>query len=159
MTKLLPNLASRSAWLSLAVLTACLAAFLQPAQARTYNVIAVDVPFEFMVGTRTFAPGHYDLVPAGNGLLSLRNARKHTIAALITRSVESNEPLPTTKLVFTKQDDHQYLSQIWIENEREILEVLKVEVAIRQPQPSAAPNIWFNTSSFFERNSAPRMTQ
>ncbi len=157
MTKLPPDLNGSGPWLRIAVLTACIVMFLQPGNAQTYNVISADVPFEFMVGTRTFAPGHYELVLTGNGLLAVRDAQKRTVAALITRSVDSRRPLPTTKLVFKLQDKHQHLSQIWVENQLEILEVMREEVAMRQQRPSAAASIWFDANSFLERNGPPAM--
>ena len=157
MTKLLRGLLAGVVRLRFAALTACIALFVQSGNARSYQVITADVPFEFTVGARTFAPGHYELVLAGNGLLALRDAQKHVVAALVFRAMDSGHPLPTTKLVFKKQDNHQHLTEIWVKNQVQIMEVTREEMAIRRPQPAPAPNIWIGSNSFFERNGPPGM--
>jgi hypothetical protein len=112
------------------------------AQARTYDVINVDVPFKFSIGNRTFRPGHYQFIFVGVGLLALRDAKAHTVASLITRSVETGAPSPESKLVFKKDGKHgkrSQLDRICIERRSQVLEVLGEEPVIPHAPAPPAP--------------------
>jgi hypothetical protein len=125
------------------LLAALLAACQQSAmaQARTYDALGVDVPFKFNIGNRTFRPGHYQFVLVGPGLVALRDAKAHTIASLITRSIEIGWPAPETKLVFETKKKQTQLARICIQFRLQVLEVLGEQVAMRQssPLPAAEP--------------------
>ncbi len=137
----------------LAVLvTACL----QPAmaQARTYDALGVDLPFKFNIGSRTFHPGHYQFVFVGPGLVALRDDKAHTIASLITRSIEIGWPSPETKLVFETRKKQTQLARICIQYRLQVLEIMGEQVAMRQtsPPPAADPQ---DVSALLDRRSAP----
>lgn len=127
------------------------------AQARTYDVMAADVPFQFNIGNRTFRPGHYQLIFADNGLLVLRDSHAHVITSLVTRPIETSGPLPSTKLVFDRRKKHAQLAQIFIENRSQILEVLGEELVVRQSILPPAPSLPVGTFSFSD--SQPRLKQ
>jgi hypothetical protein len=123
------------------------------AQARTYNVISVEVPFKFNVGTRTFSAGHYQFISVGPGLLAVRDSHARVIASLITRSIETGEVSPATKLVFELQKKHSKLARIRIQNRSQALEVLGEELAMRQPPAPLGPGLGLGPDglSMFER--------
>jgi len=141
------------------LLAMLLAAFLLPsaAQARTYDVVTASVPFKFNIGERAFRPGRYQFILVGPGLLALRDTRTtHIVASLVTRSIEAEAPLPSSKLVFHRQKNRQHLTQIWIEKHRQVIEVVGEELAMRQPaQPQVIP---LDALSFTGRQDAPRFT-
>ena len=112
--------------------------FSPAAHARTYDVFTADVPFKFNVGDRTFRPGHYEFIFIGPGLVALRDAQKEVIGSFVTRAITSKAPAPSSKLVFVNDKKHQQLSQIWLENHTEGVQILREELAVRSnpPQPS-----------------------
>jgi hypothetical protein len=107
-------------WLQASVLAVSLAAFVRPAAAadahtHTYEVITADVPFQFYIGERSFAPGQYQFIMVGNGLLAVRDTGKHFVASLVTRSATAGGPA-ANKLVFTHRKKRPYLTQLFVEN-------------------------------------------
>jgi hypothetical protein len=139
------------------LLAMLLAVFFLPSavQARTYDVVTASVPFKFNIGDRAFRAGRYEFILVGPGLLALRDTRTtHIVASLVTRDVEIEAPLPTSKLIFHLQKKRQYLTQIWIEKHNQIVEIMGEELAIRQaPQPQAIP---LEALSFSGRHDTPR---
>jgi hypothetical protein len=128
------------------------------AQAKTYDAVTIDVPFKFSIGERTFPPGRYQLIIKGNGLLALRDAHAHTIASLVTRSVDIGEPAADTHLVFKMKNNHVFLTQLLMEHRSQALEVMGEELALRQPSPlSPPPEFNAEVDALFERRSSPGM--
>jgi hypothetical protein len=108
------------------------------ARERTYPTFAVDVPFKFNVGHRTFDAGRYQFILLGPGLLALGDLhKKRLVATLLTRQLQTTAVPAATKLVFTNDQKYARLTSILLEHQSHGLEVLGEEVAIRQ-NPSAA---------------------
>jgi hypothetical protein len=128
-------------------------------QAHTYETMAFDVPFKFDIGARTFRPGNYQLVFVGANLAVLRDAKRHTIASLITRPVEIGWPSPETKVVFDNQKDRSRLSRICIQYRLQVMDVVGEQVAMRQSPPVFAPPAPFDVNSLFDRRSAQGFKQ
>lgn len=127
------------------------------AQAKTYDTVTIDVPFKFSIGERTFRPGRYQLIIRGNGLLALRDAHEHTIASLVTRTVDIGEPAADTKLVFKLKKNHAVLTQVLMEHHSQALEVMGEELAMRQADP--VPELpAFIIDSLFDRRSGSGLT-
>ncbi|HEU4416642.1 MAG TPA: hypothetical protein VFT65_17765 [Candidatus Angelobacter sp.] len=130
-------------FLMLALIAASVTALLPPAKAhaRTYDVISADVPFKFTIGSRTFSPGHYQLIVVGPSLMTLRDSRKKAIASIVTRAHNSGGPLPVSKLVFDNEKKHSRLSEIWMKDHSQVFEVLGEELAMRPApvRPAALP--------------------
>ncbi|MBZ5507251.1 MAG: hypothetical protein LAO78_17465 [Acidobacteriia bacterium] len=144
-------------FLQSALLAMSFAAFFLPsaAQARTYDVVTATVPFTFNIGDRAFRPGRYQFILVGPGLLALRDTKTtHIVASLVTRAVETEGPLPSSKLVFHREKKRQRLTQIWIEKHTQVIEVVGEELAMRQPaQPQVIP---LEGLSFSGRQDTPR---
>jgi hypothetical protein len=128
-------------------------------QAHTYETMAFDVPFKFAIGARTFHPGNYQLVFVAANLAVLRDAKRHTIASLITRPVEIGWPSPETKVVFDKQKDGSRLSRICIQYRLQVIDVVGEQVAMRPTPPALPPPAPFDVNSLFDRRSAPGFKQ
>jgi hypothetical protein len=123
----------------IALFVATLAALMFPAaaQARTYEVLTVDVPFKFNIASRTFQPGQYQFIVAGPGVLALRDGNGHVIASLITRSVETGTPSTTSKLVFDHHKKNAQLIRLCLENRSQVLEIMGEQYAMRsEPFPA-----------------------
>jgi len=109
--------------------------FSPAAHARSYDVFTADVPFKFNVGERTFRPGHYEFIFVGPGLVAVRDAQKEVIGSFITRTITTQTPAPSSKLVFVNDKKRQQLSQIWLENRTEGVQILREELAVRSTPP------------------------
>jgi hypothetical protein len=140
--------------------TALAALLLLPAaaQVRTYDVLTADVPFKFNIGNRTFHPGHYQFVLVGANLLALRDAKLHTVASIITRSVETSGPAPNTKLVFDTRKKNARLAKICLESRSQVLEVLGEQLAMPSSLPLTPP-LPAEGFSFSNRSDVPRLKQ
>ncbi len=87
-----------------------------------------DIPFDFMVGDKTFPGGTYTFAqPTITGrVLLIRSLDGHESVLAITQSVqESRTPSDETKLVFTRYGDLYFLAQVWTEGEIQGREFLK----------------------------------
>lgn len=124
-------------------------------QPRTYDVISVDVPFNFKVGHQAFRAGHYQLVFVGNGLLRVRDEKERVLAQLVTKSRVGVAPPPTTQLVFDRHNKPAQLTEIWMENRPQVLEIVGEEWTGHRPTPPAAAPLQVDSRSFFGRSSAP----
>jgi hypothetical protein len=124
-----------------AILLAGAAAQDQPqSHERTYPTFAVDVPFKFNVGHRTFNAGRYQFILLGPGLLALCDLqKKRMIATLLTRQMQTATVPAATKVVFTNDQKYARLTSILLEHQAQGLEVLGEEVAIRQNPAAAVP--------------------
>jgi hypothetical protein len=133
--------------------------FSPAAHARTYDVFTADVPFRFNVGDRTFRPGHYEFIFVGPGLVAVRDGQKEVIGSFVTRAITAKAPAPSSKLVFVNDKKHQQLSQIWLENHTEGVQILREELAVRSnpPKPAViAPDAMLFLTG---RQEGPRMKQ
>ena len=109
-------------------------------QARAYQTFTVDVPFEFNIGDRKFKPGTYIFVIVGTGLMALENAKKHALATLITRDIQSAaSSSPSPHLSFERRKGHTHLVSLWMTDGKQGLEIVGEQVAMRQASPFQAP--------------------
>ncbi len=98
---------------SLMVMLAVVPAF---GAGRLSHKIQADIPFDFMVGDKTFSAGTYTFAKPTStpGVLRIRSLDGHESVLVITRSVqESLTPPDETKLVFTRYGDLYFLAQVW----------------------------------------------
>ena len=125
------------AWLLPATATATAAApqaQTQPqSQAHTYEALDFDVPFKFDIGKHTFRPGHYQLLFVGTGLTVMRDANKHAVASIITRSIEIGYPATESKIVFETKKNRSRMSRICVQFRLQQIEVLGEDLAMEQP--------------------------
>lgn len=105
--------------LSLAAQTASPGSF-RPAKALPQAGLTVEVPFEFVVGNRTFAAGIYTFrsllnsVPgkASTDVLEVRSAVGSFYSAMVAEVVGGSEPSPP-RLVFARSGGHAFLTEVW----------------------------------------------
>ncbi len=79
--------------------------------------LVADVPFDFVMGNKTFAAGEYTIKPVGiNGqVLLLQNSDSKQIQYFTPNYCSSAQPQDETKLVFNVYGNHYFLAQIWME--------------------------------------------
>ncbi len=108
------NLVART--LTSLLLGVLLPAYTAQAQ-RIERVIDVNIPFEFNVGNQSFSAGHYSLVRLSPSQLQLRDAEGHSLATLLTNSVQTSDAPAAPKLQFHNLDGRYVLAQVWQAND------------------------------------------
>ena len=138
------------------LLAAALGALLPPAMAHatTVKMLTSEVPFAFQVGDRTFKAGRYQFVVLGPGRVAIRDSRAHYVAVITTRDRDMRAPVTKTKLVFNTRKQRPQLVEIWVEENKEVMDVVGEEIAAR-PATIAPPPPLVDVNSLFERRAEP----
>jgi hypothetical protein len=85
------------------------------AQGQAASKVRVEIPFEFSAGTTTLHAGVYSIKRMSGELVTLRSEDGKsavTLHAPVTDS--SSDPNAVERLVFSKQGERYFLSQIWL---------------------------------------------
>ena len=126
------------------------------AQKHAHELFTTNVPFKFNIGDQTYKPGQYQFIVAGVNLLAVRDAKAHTLAMLVTQSVDTGTLPPASKVVFKKGGKHLRLAGIVIANRSEALEI--VGKYSPQRQDSFQTLTQWEAEALFKRNTTPRFT-
>src|SRR5262245_24718697 len=127
------------------------------AQKHASQAFATDVPFKFNIGDQTCKPGHYEFIVAGVNLLAVRDAKAHTVAMLVTESVDMSTLPPASKAIFKKGDKNLRLAGFVFENRSQALEIVGKDGGLR-PSSSQVLTPW-DAEAIFQRNTTPRFKQ
>lgn len=85
-----------------------------PLGAQTNLLVKANIPFEFMVGSKTLPAGEYMVTPQTTaGVLWVQNEETSDSAFALTNSVETLGYSDQTKLIFHRYGNQYFLSQIW----------------------------------------------
>jgi hypothetical protein len=85
------------------------------AQGQAPSKVRVEIPFEFSAGKTTLHAGVYSIKRMSGELVTLRSEDGKsavTLNAPVTQS--SSDPNAVERLVFSKQGEQYFLSQIWL---------------------------------------------
>jgi len=97
-----------------ALLTLCISAVLAPVCLLAQGPIRTTIPFDFMIGSKSFAAGEYvvrqDVSPS---VLAIASADHRSALMTLTFGVQSLEKPGEGKLVFNRYGDQYFLSQVW----------------------------------------------
>ncbi len=101
--------------LSMSSLLVMLAVVPASGAGRLDHKIQADIPFDFMVGDKTFPAGTYTFADPNitPGVLLIRSLDRRESLLVATRGVENLTPSDETKLVFTRYGDLYFLAQVW----------------------------------------------
>ena len=111
------------------------------AQAQAPSRVTVDIPFEFSAGKTTLHAGVYTIKRLSGDVLTLRNDdSKSTVILNAPVTHNSSDPNAVERLVFNKQGDQYFLSQIWlsatsgreVRTGRESEKTERIEIALRR---------------------------
>lgn len=91
--------------------------------------LKADIPFEFVVGSRTLAAGEYVVGQASTNsadAIAVRSSDGSGHSAIrITNAISASAPKRKTTLTFLRYGNTYYLSQVWIAGSTEGRELLK----------------------------------
>jgi hypothetical protein len=83
---------------------------------RIPQLIKANIPFDFTVNDQTYAAGTYFLASRAPVFLELRDNAGHTLATVLTNSVETVKTPTSPKLLFYTEGGRFSLAQVWQEN-------------------------------------------
>jgi hypothetical protein len=114
--------------------------------------VKVTIPFNFVVGTESFAAGDYTLTSFSHNakLLQTPNGKILTIIHLPV-AAESREANITPQLVFTQYGGIYFLEQIWGTGNESGRQLTKSSVGIQLARESPAPGRQASLSSVAKR--------
>jgi hypothetical protein len=85
------------------------------AQGQAPGKARVDIPFEFSAGKTTLHAGVYNVKRMSADVVSLRSEDgKSTVILHAPVTESSSDPNAVARLVFSKQGEEYFLSQIWL---------------------------------------------
>jgi len=85
------------------------------AQAQAPSKARVDIPFEFSAGKTTLHAGIYKIKRMSADVVTLRSEDgKSTVILHAPVTQTSSDPNAVARLVFSKQGEEYFLSQIWL---------------------------------------------
>jgi hypothetical protein len=95
--------------------------------AQAQEAMAVNVPFDFVAGSKTLPAGEYTVkISAPTHSMILISRKDATTSAFIsTNAAVSNMPQSESKLVFNRYGDRYFLSQVWSEGNSQGRQLLK----------------------------------
>ena len=107
------------------------------AQTRRKVTLQASVPFEFIVGNRTFPAGTYVFEMATGtpqrtdhtGVLIVRNQERRLFAAVVTDVAADEFAHDTPNLMFQRTGDRVYLSKVWRQGDGAALSVHRTPIA------------------------------
>jgi len=108
------------------------------AQAQAPSKVRVDVPFEFSAGKTTLRAGVYSIRRMSGDVVRLRSEDgKSTVMLNAPVNLSSSDPNAIERLVFSKQGEQYFLSQIWLtaDSGREVWigrEAERIEIALKR---------------------------
>jgi hypothetical protein len=79
------------------------------------NRVAADVPFEFIVGSKTLPAGSYVLAPATNNgaAVTIRTRQGKTMAFRLTNNIQGKINESNPRLVFRRYGQTYFLAEVW----------------------------------------------
>jgi len=88
------------------------------AQAQSLAIpVKVRIPFDFVVGGKTFAAGEYffERVQSGSGdaIVAMRGADGRTKVVRLSHSVQTRNPKGEVTLLFNRYGNQSFLEQVW----------------------------------------------
>ena len=108
------------------------------AQAQAPSKVTVDIPFGFSAGKTTMHAGVYSVKRMSGELVTLRSEDgRSTVVLRAPVTNTSSDPKSIERLVFSKQGEQYFLSQIWLtaDTGRQVWkgrEAERVEIALKR---------------------------
>ena len=108
------------------------------AQGQAPSKLQVDIPFEFSAGKTTLHAGTYSIKRLSGDVVRLRSEDgKSTVILNAPVTLTSSDPNVVERLVFSKQGEKLFLSQVWLtaDSGRRVWtgrEVERIEIALKR---------------------------
>jgi hypothetical protein len=133
--------------IGLIIAVSCSVGLITTSLATPFTVrIRVDVPFDFMVGSKRLPKGEY-LIESVNesGTLTIRNAKKGKAMTFMTIKDKPTSK-PKSKLIFHRYDNQYFLARIWDGSSETVLKLDKskaekraAKLAKKEENPDEVP--------------------
>jgi hypothetical protein len=97
--------------------------------AQSVNEQRADIPFSFIVGSKTFPAGEYRVtrlnLQSDKAALAIKSADGRLSKIVLTIPVQAAETSEKAKLIFNRYGDQYFLAQVWTPADNTGLELLK----------------------------------
>ncbi|HEY1263112.1 MAG TPA: hypothetical protein VGF06_06290 [Terriglobales bacterium] len=77
--------------------------------------LRVEVPFRFVAGGKSFAPGEYFVIRVAPNTVELRDSDYRFLGFIAASEVQAREPHRASVVVFQPQGGERVLKQVWAE--------------------------------------------
>jgi hypothetical protein len=106
----------------------CLGAAFGTANLMAQVPMKFTIPFDFTVGSKSFAAGDYTVRPGlANSVVMIQSADYRSSIMALTDGLQTQKPLPQGQLVFHRDGNRNFLSQVWTHNYGRALPISKAE--------------------------------
>ena len=121
-----------------------LAVAVETTNAQSSRRVTANVPFDFVVGDKTFTAGAYEVKAAtsSGGAMIVRNQSSQRSITRLTNSIQPINKDTTARLVFHRYGETYFLAEVWSGADyagRQVLES-KREKQLRREAPALAQN-------------------
>lgn len=102
--------------------------FTAAVNAQSRGMMKMNIPFEFYVGGDLYESGEYlieRLNPRKPSILILKNTEGEDKKILLTQAVGLKGTMNDARVIFSKYEDSYFLSEIWMPNSENGLQLLK----------------------------------
>ena len=125
------------------VLFVLAAILLVPAARAQQNGVKADVPFDFVVGNRTYPAGEYILKAALDDGSVIRIEKMNEVSGAFTSSNPCSKGTPSanTSLVFHRMGGHYFLYQMWTDGNLTGREFPKGRIEVELAQNHEKPEV------------------
>ena len=127
------------------MLTLTLLPMMAAAQIEGDSKMRAQVPFDFVIGSRSVPAGQLTVTTAGPGssVLAMRNREAKVNLFAGTMRVDAKQPAATTELVFHKYGHRYFLWQVKVEGSRTMYQLpqSRAEVELRAQNVQATEEI------------------
>ena len=97
----------------LIVVAVAMSAFTGTCFAQSNLHLRAQVPFRFVAGGKTFAPGAYEITEVSPGTIELKNTEDHSVMVTRTSEVRADKEMRYRNLlVFNRYENSYFLEQI-----------------------------------------------
>jgi hypothetical protein len=97
------------------------------AYGQSNSTVVADIPFEFVIGDKEMAAGHYNLskATAGGEAVRVREEATGQSAIRLTMGLTTSRPAEKGKLIFLRYGNRYFLAEIWRSGESNVRQLLK----------------------------------
>ena len=109
--------------------------------AQTPELIYVNVPFEFTVGSKTLPAGEYTVRQINSSRLLIQSRDYHHAVIAMTHDAQAKAEPKNAQLLFARYGDQYFLYQVFTQGTSRGRELPKSEIEVKLAQTATARNV------------------
>jgi len=96
--------------------------------AQTFSTVRSNIPFNFVVGRTTLAPGEYVIKSLSASAIQISRTDNQTATIVLVLPVDARKSPEVATLVFNQYEDQYFLSKLWIPTSKAGYELLRSSI-------------------------------